>query len=400
MKISIVSYGHIDSITAIAKYLSLRGNIVSLYLVVYDQEYVNSISQLDLRNTKYGIHTFNEFTNQSNDLNNLVDYTQVVSEFSVIKLPSRSLKEIKNYRYIKQLTNKIKSTQPDIVHFNGDSGHQLLFYFLLRKFAKVLTIHDYHPHTGESSGFHRIKNYFFRKIHYSLNYTFILHSRESKEMLLNDQRVSSEKVHFTYFAPFDFYNYYKNENQLEEFPSAIFFGRISPYKGLKYFCQAIEMVIKKIPTSRFYILGNGDFDFDIEYYKKNYPIEVINSHIDNQTLADYITKSSLAVLPYTDAAQSGVVLTSYAFNKPVIASNVGGIPEVVIEGKTGYLVEPKNPEQLAEIIIYLFTNKDKLNYIKERIMSLKNDKVNRFMNWEKIAEETESIYQIAIKLHK
>lgn len=62
----------------------------------------------------------------------------------------------------------------------------------------------------------------------------------------------------------------------------------------------------------------------------------------------------MVVLPYESATQSGIVQIAYGFEKPVIVTNVGGLPEVVEHKKTGFIVEPNNPKALAQSIDNFF----------------------------------------------
>ena len=64
----------------------------------------------------------------------------------------------------------------------------------------------------------------------------------------------------------------------------------------------------------------------------------------------------MVVCPYESATQSGIIQIAYGFDKPVVATNVGGLPDVVADKKTGYLVESKNPRALADAIIDFYTN--------------------------------------------
>ena len=66
----------------------------------------------------------------------------------------------------------------------------------------------------------------------------------------------------------------------------------------------------------------------------------------------------LVVLPYLSASTSGILLTAYGFAKPVVATNVGCLPEYVENGVTGLLIEPANIEQLATAIVRLLSDDD------------------------------------------
>ena len=68
------------------------------------------------------------------------------------------------------------------------------------------------------------------------------------------------------------------------------------------------------------------------------------------------------VLPYESATQSGIVQIAYGFEKPVIATKVGGLPEVVLDGKTGYIVPPKDSEKLAERITDYFEKNKEMEF--------------------------------------
>ena len=75
---------------------------------------------------------------------------------------------------------------------------------------------------------------------------------------------------------------------------------------------------------------------------------IINTYISDEEVTELFTISDVIVLPYISATQSGIIPIAYAFKKPVIASNVGAISEVVDDGITGILVPPKNVEAFIE----------------------------------------------------
>lgn len=127
--------------------------------------------------------------------------------------------------------------------------------------------------------------------------------------------------------------------------------------GIEYLIRAFSIVkqrMKKTPI-KLLIVGGGRM---LEKYKKlaaDLDLEkdsVFTGRVDYQTVPDYHRNLSIAVYPSTESGESfGVsVLESSACAKPVIASNIGGLPEVVVDKKTGFLVEPKNIFKLAEKI--------------------------------------------------
>ena len=97
-------------------------------------------------------------------------------------------------------------------------------------------------------------------------------------------------------------------------------------------------------------------------------IILINEYVPDDRVEYYFSACDVVVLPYESATQSGIVQIAYGFNKPVIATSVGGLPDVVTEGKTGYLIKPFDSDAIADAVIKCFCN-DQLNIFTENIKS-------------------------------
>lgn len=163
----------------------------------------------------------------------------------------------------------------------------------------------------------------------------------------------------------------------------LFFGRITPYKGLEYLCEAMKIVRKHITDATLTIAGGGKMCFDIEPYKKLGYIEIHNRYVGMEELAELLFRCDINVCPYTEATQSGVIMTSYALCKPVIATNVGGLGEMIDNGKSGILVPPKDTIALADAIINLLSDRDK---IKEMSKYIQNIYFEGERSWDNIAD--------------
>jgi glycosyltransferase involved in cell wall biosynthesis len=137
-------------------------------------------------------------------------------------------------------------------------------------------------------------------------------------------------------------------------PRVLFFGRIWEYKGLEYLIRAEPLITSKIPRARIVIAGTGE-NFNRYGRMMLHPDRFIvhNEYISNEKRAELFSQASLVVLPYVEASQSGVIPLAYSFGKPVVATTVGGLPEMVDHGKTGYLVPPRDAKALAEAIVLL-----------------------------------------------
>lgn len=139
----------------------------------------------------------------------------------------------------------------------------------------------------------------------------------------------------------------------------LFFGFVRKYKGLDYLIQAMPEIKKQLNNCKLLIVG--DFGDDKAEYissinKENVSdvIEIYDGYIPDKEVEKFFAASDVVVLPYVSATQSGIVQIAYGFEKPVIATEVGGLPDVVTDGKTGYLVPAENPKALSDAVIKFF----------------------------------------------
>jgi glycosyltransferase involved in cell wall biosynthesis len=190
---------------------------------------------------------------------------------------------------------------------------------------------------------------------------------------------------------------YMNESFHEEPNSILFFGRIYEYKGLRYLIEAEPLITKEIPDARIIIAGTGENFKKYEDMMVNKDhFEVYNYPIPYKQGAELFQKCSLVVLPYIDASQSGVIHTAYGFKKPVVATDVGSIPEIVDNTITGIIVPPKNPKALSEAIVNLLNN-DPLRHQMgvNGYYKLKHD-----LSWKTISKNIIKAYQELVDSYK
>jgi len=135
----------------------------------------------------------------------------------------------------------------------------------------------------------------------------------------------------------------------------LFFGLIRPYKGLNHLIAAMPEVLREVDCG---LLVAGEFYDDkakytslVEQLDLGLRVRIEDKYIPNEDVHLYFEAADVVVLPYVEASQSGIVPIAYAFNTPVISTRVGGLPEAVMEGKTGFLVDAGNSAQLAEAIV-------------------------------------------------
>lgn len=162
-----------------------------------------------------------------------------------------------------------------------------------------------------------------------------------------------------------------------------------PVKGLKYLIRAAKLVCEKKPEVSFLIFGDGQLRPEIEQQIKNLNLEkkVILAGFQKNIfsifpIADIFVMSSLKEgLPYA-------VLEAQAFGLPVVATNVGGLPEIIADRQTGFLVEPKNADKLAEKILLLLENEQ----LKQEFAQKAKQKINSHFNLSQMLKKTKSVY--------
>lgn len=165
----------------------------------------------------------------------------------------------------------------------------------------------------------------------------------------------------------------------------LFFGYVREYKGLKYLLRAMPMIIREDDKVRLWVVG--EFGADREEYHKLIKelriqeyVRVTDTYTPDREVEKYFAMADLVVLPYTSATQSGIVQIAYGFEKPVIVTNVGGLPDVVEDGRTGYVIEPGKPEEIAHAVIRFYREDQEqtfVNHIKQEAY--------RF-SWERMGE--------------
>lgn len=146
-------------------------------------------------------------------------------------------------------------------------------------------------------------------------------------------------------------------------PIVLTVARIFPEKGLHYLIEASRIVAKRIPNVKFVIKGHtSDLKYKeylsklIEEYDLKECITFVSGWVPYNELPKYMVVADVFVLPSISEALGMVVLEAQKCGVPVIATRVGGIPDILIDGVNGLLVEPGDAGGLAEAIIEVLTN--------------------------------------------
>jgi glycosyltransferase involved in cell wall biosynthesis len=141
-----------------------------------------------------------------------------------------------------------------------------------------------------------------------------------------------------------------------------FVGRLNVQKGVTYLLQAFEQVLKQTPEAELLIVGEGDLKKDIETTAKEKgfrnSIHLVGFRDD---IPNVMSTIDLLILPSVWEGFGIVLIEAMAAEKPCVTTNISSMPEIVINGKTGYVVPPENSGKLAEAIIELVQDPLKAN---------------------------------------
>ncbi|MDM8520995.1 glycosyltransferase [Anaerolineales bacterium HSG6] len=167
----------------------------------------------------------------------------------------------------------------------------------------------------------------------------------------------------------------------------LFFGFVRPYKGLPILLEALVELTPSLPVR---LLIVGEFwksaqeteQFLIDHQLTTH-VTIINRYIPNEAIGIYFSAADVVVLPYRRASGSAVLQLAFGFGKPVIASDVGGLNDVVADGETGLLVPPNDSVALAQTIERFYqTNQAWSDKIKS---------YNQQFSWQHLVEQVTKI---------
>ena len=284
---------------------------------------------------------------------------------------------------------KIKAEAPDLIIFKYWMPFFAPCFFTIAKIAgmngktKTLVICDNVLPHERKPGDKFLTKMFFSTVDY-----FVLLSKKVLEDLLSLKPDANYKV-----LPHPIYSNFgnsvpKNEARkklgLKDEKLILFFGFIRDYKGLDILLEALGRLKKH---SDIKLIVAGEFYTDKEKYltliedlKLKESVHLFTDFIPTNEVKYYFSACDAVILPYKSATQSGIVQIAMNFRKPVIATDVGGLKEVVLNNKTGFIVDEIDPEKIAESILRFYDEN-----LEEKFVKNIEQEVDKY-SWEKFIE--------------
>lgn len=225
---------------------------------------------------------------------------------------------------------------------------------------------------------------------------YISNSKAAEEMLINKKKIDRSKV-ITIHNGIDIERYQTSEgagkSEFEIEQGILVVGVVAnliPYKGYDYFLRAFQEVCSQVQNVSAVLVGEGEARESLEDMAESLGIKDRVSFLGLRKDVPSILKTfDIFVLPSLFEGLPNSIMEAMASRLPVIATDVGGIPELVINGETGFLVPAKQPPAMAEKILELVGDKE-----KRRIMGEKGfDRLTKEFSMSSMIEKTEAAFE-------
>ncbi len=338
-------------------------------------------------------------------------HTEKSSEFSdVLRLPSINIRGTwGNLAISPTIFQKLKGINVDVVHTHTPArffAESTAFFFkAVRKGTPVVL--SYHQHNDDLGLISNVVMNFHNKMVMDplFNHVdkIIVTSRAYKELIESYYKIDGNKIAIIpcgvdteIFSPLRF----RKETQKERFgilneTVVLFVGRLVEQKGLEYLLQAMPSVIREFNDTVLLIVGDGNCRNELENLTKKLGLQKyvqFLGSLPSDQIPAIMSLATVFVLPSLVESFGIVLAEALSMEKPVIASKVGGVPEVVEEGKTGILVSRMDVKGLSNSIASVLSDQN-----RAKAMAIEGRKsVIRKFSWQSVTKKTVGIYNEAI----
>lgn len=311
------------------------------------------------------------------------------------------------YACLREVPKIIKEEKIDVIHSHAAHMSDLLLMFRRLKAASITTIHTTikSQRIGTKASKGNISDFESSEKATQLLYPVL---RFSEELYFRQKRfiITPSNWMKTWFNEnfkintnirvvpncIDVADYEITENDdaveniipqhLKEKQIVLFAGRLLSLKGVDVLVRAIPKISKSLKNNDvlFVFAGPGDSSrFQNRLVKTNTDLKCLfTGPLAKETVVKLMSKSALVILPTYNDNSPYTILEAMACGTPVVASNVGGIPEIITDGYDGILVDPGYPEELADAIIDLLQDKTLYNQISKR----EKETITKKFSWE------------------
>ena len=324
---------------------------------------------------------------------------------NVHRLPVWSLPGELHYTFFRNLGDRLAQDRPEIVHAHTYGTNQVAAaHRHRRRFGTpfVLTAH-FHPIWSIEGGWwrHRIRGFYDRYVAGGVvrDASRIIVQTREEERLLRSLRLDLPPVEIVppgyrpLPAPTPGGPSFAERFRIPG-PFVLFVGRLASNKGLHDLAEAFGVLARSDPTAQLVVVGEdggqrASLLAHVQRLGLAGRVHVVGHVEDDRVLASAYREARVTVLPSEYEAFGLVLLESLAAGTPVVASRVGGIPEVVEDGKAGLLVPPKSPVELAAAIGRIWSDRE----LARRLGEYGRETVVPRFRWDALVDRLDAIYR-------
>lgn len=311
-----------------------------------------------------------------------------------------------------RLTNYLVKAKPDIIQFGSiEFPFEAIFLNILKHNGIILSqiCHEFEARERGNNLIVSFSNQLYRWVYESFSIVFF-HGENNKQRFLSLFDLPRERLHIIPHGNEQLFLSVRSKTltgarMREKYgidadaPVILFFGNLTPSKGLPDLLKAFSQVCVQEPRARLIIVGRPTKFIDMDQITQLVDelgigkATIIDAHyLPMENVAPLMDMATMVIYPYLNSTQSGALQVAYTFGKPVIATNVGGLPEAVDDGKSGFLVPPSSLDDLSRTILKLIKDP---NLVRDMGNYAKHLSETKF-SWEAIAQEIRVIYEDAV----
>jgi len=332
----------------------------------------------------------------------------IVARIQINKKVIRQL--LKTFEYILNLfliTNIFILKPPDIIYIQWVPFITKLpfevWFLNLMKFCGikiVYTVHNVLPHdTGNKymKCFSRV---------YKIADLLICHTEHAKQRLVSEFKIDANSVEIIPHGPM-FHDSIKINHEDARLRLGfngevivLFFGLLRQYKGIDFLLQAWKEVLEQCSKAFLLIVGDGDRTYKQRMIDKIIDLGISETvklelrFVSNDELVIYHQAADILVYPYKEISQSGALLTGMTFGKPIVATTVGGIKEILVNNETAVLVDYGDVNGFSKALVDLIKDPHKRGELGGKALDLVHSKYS----WDMVARKTiKSFYKLMNK---
>jgi glycosyltransferase involved in cell wall biosynthesis len=320
-------------------------------------------------------------------------YWGACRETYVVEIPSKKSTDPRSLVATCRVFDFIRRLRPDVVHLEDPGGLRMaLGAGRIAHPALVLDVHDPAPHSNVRTWKYRA----YRRALFPQVDRFVLHNRCQMEDFCQEFSIPLSRTDSVPLGAYEILTRaaVRESPARSRRPTVLFFGSLAFYKGVDVLLRSAESLKALVPNVRIIVAARSGSRRPPRPSGMCDAVDwrVRTHYFSPEETAALYSEADVVVLPYLSATQSGVLLSAYAFGKPVVASRVGGLPEYIDDGETGILVEPGDPKELASALGRVLNDRR----LYARMAGAITRAVKGQLSWETAVEQYLEVYDRAL----